>query len=73
MTGTVECVPLITSSILSKKLAEGIDALVMDVKAGRGAFMKTHLEAKVLAELIVQVGNANMPLIKTMPIRARLP
>jgi pyrimidine-nucleoside phosphorylase len=59
VTGTVECVPLITSSILSKKLAEGIDGLVMDVKAGRGAFMKTHAQAKVLADLIVQVGNAN--------------
>jgi pyrimidine-nucleoside phosphorylase len=59
VTGTVECVPLITSSILSKKLAAGIDGLVMDVKVGRGAFMKTHRDAKVLADLIVQVGNAN--------------
>ncbi|QDU22774.1 thymidine phosphorylase [Urbifossiella limnaea] len=59
VTGTVESVPLITASILSKKLAEGISGLVMDVKAGRGAFMKTHVDAKVLAESLVRVGTAN--------------
>src|SRR5450432_3902592 len=58
-TATVESIPLITSSILSKKLAEGIDALVMDVKVGRGAFMKTMPDARALAESLVGVGRAN--------------
>jgi len=59
VTGTVESVPLITASILSKKLAEGISGLVMDVKCGNGAFMRTRADAKALADSLVRVGTAN--------------
>lgn len=55
VTGTVECIPLITASILSKKLAEGMDALVLDVKFGKGAFMQSEQDAIVLAETIIGV------------------
>jgi pyrimidine-nucleoside phosphorylase len=56
VTATVECIPLIVSSILSKKLAEGIDGLVLDVKVGQGAFMKDEKSARALAEALVRVG-----------------
>ena len=59
VTATVESIPLITASILSKKLSEGISGLVMDVKCGRGAFMKTRDNARKLARSLVDVGTAN--------------
>ncbi|MFW5740883.1 MAG: thymidine phosphorylase [Myxococcota bacterium] len=56
VTATVESVPLIVASILSKKLAEGINALVLDVKVGKGAFMKDLEQARTLASALVRVG-----------------
>ena len=56
VTATVECIPLIVASILSKKLAEGIDGLVLDVKCGSGAFMKDRKSARALATALVSVG-----------------
>ena len=57
LTGTVESVDLITSSILSKKLAAGLESLVLDVKVGSGSFMKDIKPARVLAQSLVRVGN----------------
>jgi len=57
ITATVDSIPLITASILAKKLAEGLDALVMDVKVGSGAFMPTFEQSELLAQSIVGVAN----------------
>ena len=73
VTATVESIPLITASIMSKKLAGGADALVLDVKCGSGAFMKTWAEGRTLARSMVEVGKAHGMRIKALITRMEEP
>ena len=72
VTATVNCLPLIASSVMSKKLAAGSDCIVLDVKCGSGAFVKTLKEATALADLMVKIGtgagNRTIALITNMDV-----
>ncbi|MBP1772793.1 MAG: pyrimidine-nucleoside phosphorylase, partial [Holophagaceae bacterium] len=73
VTATVESIPLITASIMSKKLAGGADALVLDVKCGPTAFMKTFDDARTLAQSMVDVGKAHGMQIRALITRMDVP